>query len=223
MKTAILAAGAAAALAVGGVSILQAQARQGQTPPAIPGQLDKSRITAGTYTADSAHSLVAWSVDHLGFNDYYGLLGDVSGTLTLDPARPAEAKVDVRVPVAKVVVASEGLRDHLLRPGKDGAKPDFFGPNPAEARFVSTKVTPESDGSSAKVAGNLTLNGVTKPVTLNMRFTGAGANPMSKAETVGFEGQVTIKRSEFGIAYGIPMVSDEVLLMLTAAFEKTSG
>ena len=220
MRKTILAAGATAALTVSGFSILQAQAQQGQTPPAIPGQLDKSRITRGTYTADSAHSLVAWSVDHLGFNDYYGLFGDVSGTLTLDPARLAEAKVDVRIPVAKVVVASEGLRNHLLRPGKDGAKPDFFGPDPAEARFVSTTVTPSDDGTSAKVAGNLTLNGVTKPVTLDMRFTGAGANPMSKAETVGFEGQVTIKRSEFGIAYGIPMVSDEVLLMLTAAFEK---
>lgn len=220
MKKAIFAASAAAALAMGGVSILQAQGQQGQTPPAIPGQLEKSRITGGTYTADSGHSLVAWSVNHFGFNDYYGLFGDVSGTLTLDPARLAEAKVDVRVPVSGVVVASEGLRDHLLRPGKDGAKPDFFGPDPVEARFVSTTVTPSEDGMSAMVAGNLTLNGVTKPVMLDMRFTGAGANPMNKAETVGFEGEVTIKRSDFGISYGLPMVSDEVQLMLTAAFEK---
>lgn len=220
MKKAFFAIGSAAALAVGTATVLQAQS---QSAPALPGQVDKARVTGGTYTADSSHSLVAWSVDHFGFNDYYGLFGDVSGTLTLDPARPADAKVDVRVPVSTVVVASEGLREHLLRPGKDGGKPDFFGPSPAEARFVSTSVTPGADGTSAQVAGNLTLNGVTKPVTLAMRFTGAGANPRSKVETVGFEGQVTIKRSEFGIAYGIPMVSDEVQLMLTAAFEKKPG
>lgn len=220
MKKAILAVGGAAALVAGAGSVLQAQAQPAKRDPALPGQLDKSRISGGTYTADARHSLVSWSVDHFGFSDYFGLFGDVSGTLTFDPARPAEAKVDVTVPVSKVVVASEGLRDHLLRPGKDGAKPDFFGPEPADARFVSTKVTPGADGMSADVAGNLTLNGITKPVTLAMRFTGAGANPMSKVETVGFKGKVTIRRSEFGIAYAVPMVSDEVRLTLSAAFEK---
>jgi polyisoprenoid-binding protein YceI len=96
---------------------------------------------------------------------------------------------------------------------------DFFDaakfPN---ATFTSTKVT--ASGTSATVVGNLTLKGVTKPVTLAVKFTGAGANPMSKAVTVGFSATGTIKRSDFGINYGVPAVGDQVDLVLTGAFEK---
>jgi polyisoprenoid-binding protein YceI len=184
----------------------------------LPGTPDASRVTAGTYTADSGHSLVGWRVDHFGFNSYFGIFGDVAGTLTLDPANPAAAKVDVTIPVSKVTTASAGLTDHLLRAGKDGGQPDFFGPNPADARFVSTSVTP--NGNRAQIAGNLTLNGQTRPVTLDAEFKGAGANPMNKKETVGFEATATIKRSDFGVNAAIPMVSDDVKLDITVAFEK---
>ncbi|TKD50066.1 YceI family protein [Sphingomonas baiyangensis] len=184
----------------------------------LPGQPDASRVTAGTYTADPSHALIEWEVDHFGFNDYFGLFGDVAGTLTIDPANLGAAKVDVTIPVSKVVTASAGLTDHLLRAGKDGGKPDFFGPNPADARFVSTAV--KVNGTEAEVTGNLTLNGVTRPVTLEAEFVGAGTNPMNKKATVGFHGETEIKRSDFGIAYALPMVSDEVELDISIAFEK---
>ena len=85
---------------------------------------------------------------------------------------------------------------------------------------MSTRVTPS--GQNAKIDGNLTLNGVTKPVTLDAQFYGAGKMPaqMGGKETVGFTANTTIRRSEFNIGYGIPMVSDEVKLKITAAFEK---
>jgi polyisoprenoid-binding protein YceI len=184
----------------------------------LPGQKDASRVTAGTYKTDPGHSLIGWEVNHFGFNDYFGIFGDVAGTLTIDPANPNAAKVDVTIPVAKVTTASAGLTSHLLRAGKDGGKPDFFGPTPADARFVSTKVV--ASGMTAKITGNLTLNGVTKEVVLDAEFTGAGANPFNKKETIGFEAETEIKRSDFGIAYGIPVVSDEVELDISVAFEK---
>ncbi len=185
-----------------------------------PGAKSPAAVTGGTYTLDPNHTLVGWTVDHLGFNDYFGIFGDVKGTLVLDPKNPNAAKVDVTVPVSKVTTASAGLTSHLLRAGKDGGKPDFFGPNPADARFVSTRV--QAQGQRAKIAGNLTLNGVTKPVVLDATFSGAGKAPamMGGKETVGFHATTTIKRSEFGVAYGIPMVSDDVRLNITAAFEK---
>lgn len=185
-----------------------------------PGSKNPAAITGGTYTVDPGHTLVGWRVDHLGFNDYFGIFGSVTGTLTLDPKRPNAAKVDVTIPVSKVTTASAGLTAHLLRAGKDGGKPDFFGANPADARFVSTNVV--ATGQRAKITGNLTLNGVTKPVTLDATFSGAGKMPaqMGGKETVGFHATTTIKRSEFGVAYGIPMVSDAVKLDITAAFEK---
>ena len=186
----------------------------------VPGAPDKSRVAAGTYVADPLHTMVVWEVDHFGFSRYTGLFGDVTGTLVIDPANPAAAKVDVMIPVAKVTTASSGLTDHLLRAGKDGGKPDFFGASPADARFVSTSVVVDADGDEARVTGNLTLNGVTRPVTLDVDFHGAGTNPYNKKATVGFKAEGTIRRSDFGITYGIPMVSDEVELEIHAAFEK---
>ena len=209
----ILPYAAAALVAVVATPIVLAQ---GGSAPGAP---DKTRVTAGTYAADANHTIVVWEVDHLGFSKYTGIFGDVTGTLVLDPANPAAAKVDVTIPVSKVTTASAGLTAHLLRAGKDGGKPDFFGAAPADAKFVSTRVVLDDDGDEAKVTGNLTLNGVTKPVTLDVDFHGAGVG-MNKKETVGFQAETTIKRSDFGISMGIPMVSDEVELEIHAAFEK---
>ena len=70
------------------------------------------------------------------------------------------------------------------------------------------------------MTGNLTLNGVTKPVTLDVDFHGAGTNPYNKKATIGFDAETNIRRSDFGVNYGIPVVSDLVELEIHAAFEK---
>ena len=211
--TLTLAAAGVAALTIGTL-----HAQQGGAPQ-LPGAMDVSRAEAGTYAADARHTLVGWRVNHFGFNDYFGIFGNISGTLTIDPAAPQNAKVDIKIPVANVVTANAGLTDHLLRAGRDGGKPDFFGPDPAAARFVSTSVMPQ--GTKAMVHGDLTLNGVTKPVVIDAEFTGAGKAMMPPNRlTLGFEGTTTIKRSDFGLTTFVPMVSDEVELDITAAFEK---
>jgi len=191
---------------------------QSAPPAEAPGKADPARVTAGTYTTDPNHSQVGFEVMHFGFNPYFGLFGDVAGTLTIDPANPAAAKVDVTIPVSSVVTSSKGLNEHLLRAGKDGGKPDFFGPTPAPARFVSTSVV--AKGNEARITGDLTLNGVTKAVVLEAEFTGAGINPYSKKATIGFEAETTIKRSDFGLTTAIPFVGDEVELDISVAFEK---
>lgn len=186
-----------------------------------PGAKDASRVVAGTYSADPGHTLIAWEVDHLGFTPYFGLFGDSTGKLVIDPKNPAAARVDITIPVSKVTTASAGLTAHLLRAARDaGGKPDFFGPAPADARFVSTSVV--VDGDEAKVTGNLTLNGVTRPVTLDVDFFGAGKTPaaMGGKDNLGFEAETTIRRSDFGINMGIPMVSDAVKLKIAAAFTR---
>ena len=207
----------ALALAAAGLTAF-APALTAQGAPQVPGAQDPSRVTAGTYAADPNHSLIGWEVSHFGFNDYYGIFGDVAGTLVIDPANPSAAKVDVTIPVANVTTASKALTDHLLRAGKDGGKPDFFGPAPAPARFVSTSV--KAEGMKATITGDLTLNGVTKPVTFEAEFIGAGTNPYNKKATIGFEAETEIKRSDFGVNYAIPFVSDEVELDISVAFEK---
>ena len=210
-KLVLVAAAGAATLAFG---TLQAQGG----PPQLPGQMDSARVQAGTYKTDKGHSLIGFRYNHFGFNDYFGIFGDVDATLTIDPANLSAAKVDATIPI-NPTVASQGFHDHLLRGGQNGGKPDFFGPDPAPAHFVSTKVTP-TGATTADIAGDLTLNGVTKPVTLKAEFTGAGNSMMGNKLTLGFEGKGTIKRSEFGLATFVPMVGDEVELDLTMAFEK---
>lgn len=218
-KTTWIAVIGAATLGLSAMASLGAQ----DAPPEVPGVVDPSKITGGTYVADPAHSLVQWRVNHFGFNDYFGIFGNVEGTLQLDPANPGQSSVDITIPITSITVVNEDLRAHLLRPGKDGAAPDFFGPEPAPARFVSKSVQVSPGGMTADIVGDLTLNGVTKEVELYARFTGTGPNPMTKAETVGFEGHGVIKRSDFGIDFAIPMVSDDVKLEFSAAFEKRAA
>lgn len=188
--------------------------------PQLPGVADISRVAAGTYKTDPSHTLIGWRVSHFGFNDYFGIFGDATGTLNIDPAKPNAAKVNITIPVGKLTTANAGLTGHMLAPGKNGGKADFFGAAPADAKFVSTKV--EASGTTAKITGDLTLNGVTKPVVLDAKFSGAGNNPFNKKATVGFHATTTIKRSEFGVLYGVPAISDDVALDISVAFEKAS-
>ena len=74
----------------------------------LPGSKNPAAVSGGTYTVDPAHTLVGWRVDHFGFNDYFGIFGDATGTLVIDPKNPAAAKVDITIPVSKVTTASPG-------------------------------------------------------------------------------------------------------------------
>lgn len=202
-----------------GVAALSIGAINAQGAPA-PGTIDLAAVQSGTYTADAAHSMVAWHVSHLGFNDYIGIFGDVAGTLTIDKDNIGTAVVDVTIPIASVTVPSAGLKDHLFRAGANGAAPDFFGPAPAPAHFVSTMVH-STGANTATIMGNLTLNGVTKPVTIEATLSGMGTNGMSRKATLGFHGRATLKRSEFGIGFGIPFgIGDNMPLFISMAFEK---
>jgi polyisoprenoid-binding protein YceI len=208
-----------------GVVLVAGQALS-QAAQQLPGRPDEAQIAAGTYQTDSSHTLIAWRVDHMGFNDYFGLLGDIKGTLVLDPAKPEAAQVTVRIPLGRIVTASNALNSELLRPGAprgkaggQSAKPRYFGPNPGEAVFTSSAVKPGADGTSAMIEGTLSLNGKTRPVTIAAKFAGAGKNPFTGKATVGFHGTAQISRSEFGIDADMGLVGDKVGLTISAAFE----
>jgi polyisoprenoid-binding protein YceI len=203
MRRALIALSVAAAIAAPAVVTAQ-----------MPGAMDASRVTAGTYKADPNHTQVVWSVNHLGFSTLYGIFGAKGGSLTIDPKNPSAAKLSVEFSMADLTVSSKQFGTHL-------SSPDFFDTAKfGTATFVSTSVQPS--GTSAKITGNLTIRGVTKPVTIDAKLMGAGPNPMSKAATVGFTGTATVKRSDFGLGMAAPAVSDDVKLEITAAFEKTA-
>ena len=183
-------------------------------PTVAPGKVDASRVQAGTYKADPEHTLVAFTVDHMGFNNYYGLFGGATGVLTLDPKRLAASKVSVTIPLSRLTVANDALKAHMS--GKDFFEVSAF----PTASFTSTRITPTGP-TSARIEGTLTVKGKSAPVVLAARFTGAGKGPMPPhAQTVGFEATGSVNRTAVGIGYGVPMVSDKVDLKITAAFER---
>ncbi|GAA4004597.1 YceI family protein [Sphingomonas humi] len=186
-------------------------AAQPKAQPASPARA-AAALGAGTYQVDPNHTQVLWSVDHFGFSRLSGMVGSMSGTLDIDPARPNAARVAIDIPLSGLTVTAPAFGKHL-------ATPDLFDTAKyPSARFVSRSV--KVSGTQATIAGDLTLRGVTKPLTLNARLHGAGVNPMNKKATIGFSATATLKRSDFNLGYALPAVSDEVKLDINAAFEK---
>ena len=199
-------------LTVAAAALALAMPASAQLPKVAPGAPIASRVVAGTYSVDPAHTQLLFTVNHLGFSLYTGAFTNPTGTLTLDPKRPATAKVDISFPIKDVKTTDARLDAHLQAA-------DFFDAAKFPvARFVSTRVV--ASGTNATIIGNLTLRGVTRPVTLKARFIGAGPAPMGPPKlNIGFAATGTIKRSDFGISYGVPLVSDTVELTINAAFE----
>jgi polyisoprenoid-binding protein YceI len=173
-------------------------------------------VQAGTYAVESSHARVLFAVEHLGFSTWYGDFSHATGTLVLDPKDPSKSSVDVSVPTDSVSTTN-GVLDGELK------APDWFdAARFPTISFKSTKVTVTSPGH-ANVEGALTLHGVTRPVTLAAAFKAAGPNGMTKAYTVGFDVSGKIRRSDFGVSKYVPMVGDEVTLIISAPFERKAG
>jgi polyisoprenoid-binding protein YceI len=182
-----------------------------QAPGGVPGRPDAKLIPAGTYQVDPNHTQVTWQVNHMGFSMLEGQFGASGGSITLDPARPGATKLDVTFDVAGLSTTSARFTQHLK-------SADFF--NAAKhptARFVSRSV--QVRGSRGTVTGDLTIKGVTRPVTLQATFVGAGTNPMGGKLNFGVRATGEIKRSDFGLGMAVPAVSDRVDLAINAAFQ----
>lgn len=183
--------------------------------PIIAQEADSNagQVQAGQYALDHSHTLVRFTVDHFGISEFFGTLPGATGTLSLNPKAISAAKLDVSVPVSTVSTTNKTLDEELAgAEWLDAAKYPTM-------RFVSTKVV-KTGANAADVTGNLTLHGVTRPVTLKATFKAAAVNPMNKAYTLGFNATGVIKRTEFGVSKYAPLVSDETTLSITAAFEK---
>lgn len=188
----------------------------GAAEAAGPANPDPTAVRAGTYTVEPGHTRIEFSLSHMGFSTWYGDFTGASGTLTLDPARPAADQLSITLPIASVSTTNAKLDGELKSPGWLDAT-QF-----PTATFVSSQVTPTGP-RKADVMGQLTLHGVTRPLTLHVKFNGAGINPLSKAYTVGFDAQGMIRRSDFGVVKNVPLIGDEVNLTLSGAFVKSAA
>lgn len=172
-----------------------------------------AKVDSGGYAIDPDHTQVGFAVSHLGFSTYRGRFDNASGTLQLDAAQPARSSFDVQVPTASVSTPVDKLTGELK-------SADWLDANAyPQIRFKASRVTVIGP-REAKVTGDLTLHGVTKPVTLTAKLHGAGINPLNKKVTVGFDLAGSIRRSDFGVKTYLPLIGDEVDLEISAAFEK---
>jgi polyisoprenoid-binding protein YceI len=160
------------------------------------------------YEIDGRHTQVLFTYSHFGLSNITGRFGDIGGTLAYDAADPGKSSVKVTIPIASVSTGVAKLDAHLQ-------SPDFFdAAQYPTATFASTGVTVAGQGQW-KVAGNLTLHGVTRPVVLDATTNFVGPHPMTKAPVAGFDATTTIKRSEFGIDRMLPGVPDDVRIRIT--------
>ena len=205
--SALAGAGLAAALLAGAPLVAQMQ-----MPDQLHGAGTPADVKAGTYKVEPNHTQVTFSVSHLGISPFAGTFSGASGSMTVDPAKPGATTLTVSIPTGSVHTTSDRLTEELK--SADWLDAGKF----PTATFVATRVTPMG-ANAVSVAGNLTLHGVTKPVTMTARFFGAATNPMSKKASVGFLARLPIKRSDFGVTKYVPVVSDETVLVINAAFE----
>ncbi|GJD43858.1 Protein YceI [Methylobacterium cerastii] len=173
---------------------------------------DPTQVRPGAYRLDPDHAKITWSLSHLGFSTYYGQITDVAGDAVLDPRDPAKIRLTVTIGTDSVTGVNPKLDAHLKAP-------DFFDTAKfPSATFVATAVEATSP-TTARVTGDLTLRGITKPVAFDATFNQAGIHPVDKAYTVGFNGRAVLKRSDFGIDAYLPVLGDEVVLRLEGEFK----
>jgi polyisoprenoid-binding protein YceI len=175
---------------------------------------DPSLAPTGAYGLDPSHSQLLFSIAHIGLTDYYGRFDRLSGTLDFDPKNPEKSNVAVTIDASSVDTPSSGINDEL--------KGTVFGIRAfPTATFKSTSVR-RMGPDLGRIEGNLTIKGVTKPVTLDVVFSGGEEDPLNGSYALGFKATATIKRTDFGLT-GMewePLVGDDVNLIIEAMFER---
>ncbi|TWA85744.1 polyisoprenoid-binding protein YceI [Azospirillum brasilense] len=159
------------------------------------------------YKLDPAHTAVVFIVDHLGFAKAMGRFNTFAGELSFDKDAADKSSLSVTIDTTSVDT-NHAKRDEHLK------SPDFFNAKEfPKMTFKSTKIETTGD-KTGKLHGDLTLLGVTKPVVLDVTFNKDGVSPASKQETVGFSARGTIKRSDFGMKYGVPNIGDDIQVII---------
>jgi polyisoprenoid-binding protein YceI len=163
-------------------------------------------VHAETFKIDPVHSSIVFGIKHLGVTDFYGRFNDVSGKAVFDKEDPSKSSLEISIPVESVDTKNE-KRDQDLK------GPDFFNAKQFPVMvFKSKKV--EGSGDTYKVTGDLTLHGVTKPLTLEIQR-GAEGKGMEGEIRGGGETHFSIKRSDFGMNFMQGPLGDEVKVILS--------
>ncbi|MBT0728503.1 polyisoprenoid-binding protein [Rosenbergiella australiborealis] len=167
-----------------------------------------SQAAVVDYQLDSPHTSIVVSWDHFGFSHPTAVIPGATGVIKFDPQHPAGSSVNVSIPVSNIDT-------HVPALTKEFQGSDYFDTAKySTATFTSTKVISRGE-HRYDVEGNLTLKGVTKPVTLHATLNKIGEQAMVKKQAVGFNATGTLQRSAFGIDKYVPAVSDAITLTIS--------
>jgi len=161
---------------------------------------------AETYQADPVHSSVIFRVKHANTAYFWGRFNDITGGFALDSADPSQVKLEFQVKAASVDTGNAKRDQHLKGP-------DFLNAVQFPAITFTSKSV-EKSGDAYLVTGDMTLHGVTRPITVRLTPTGKGRGPTG-AEIGGIEASVVIRQSDFGITKMAGMIADNVLIYIS--------
>jgi len=170
---------------------------------------------AEQFVIDKQHTDVRFSWDHLGMSRQSGKFSDVTGTVDFDPDKPEESRVNVTITLSSLMTGVPALDNALLK------TKDYFDAtaNP-QIKFQSATVRTTGE-KSVEMTGDLTINGITKPVTLAVVWNFLGPHPLGAVNptfadkiAAGFSARTQILRSDWGITRYIPLVSDEIRISI---------
>lgn len=175
---------------------------------ALPAFADK----VVTYTIDPTHSQVRFTWTHAGFSTPGAAFTDVTGTIKGNHDHPEQSSVSVNIPLRSLDTYVPALNKHLLDSGEFFQTDQY--PN---ITFVSTGLSDiDRDKRTFKLAGTLTVNGRSTPVVLDAKANTVGPHPFyDGAEAAGFDATTTVKRSDFGVSKYVPLVSDNLTVVIT--------
>lgn len=166
-----------------------------------------SAFAADSYTIDPKHTFPSFEINHLGFSIQRGRFDHTSGKATIDPKSASGGSIDITIETASISTGLKDLEQHLR------SKDFFDAARYPQIKFVSTKLIFNKDNLTA-AEGNLTLHGVTKPLHLTVDHFHCGLNPVSMKNACGVNAYAVIKRSEFGVSKYVPMIGDEVKIVI---------
>jgi polyisoprenoid-binding protein YceI len=205
-RTSLVAAVLAVA-AIGSTSVSTSAIAQGA--PKVETAFDKQ--PAGEYILDRSHASVVWRIRHLGLSMYTARFDKMDGKLSFTPATASASRVEFSIDANSV---NTGLApfDKKLQ-----GEPYFSVEKNPKITFKSTKIE-AAGGNKYRMTGDMTLRGVTKPMTWDVTFNGGLMNSFAQAHAVGFSARGTVKRSEWGMTELVPMIGDEVEVLVEVEF-----
>ena len=159
------------------------------------------------YLFDKDHTNILFFVNHLGFSMMKGKFHEYDGEFIFNREDPGRSSVDVTIATASVDTDHDGLNAHLRTA-------DFFDTATHPTMSFKSTAIERTGQNTALITGDFTMLGVTQPVTLDVTFNKADVHPVNGKYIAGFSGGTTIKRSDYGMTYGVPGIGDEVQVML---------